>query len=234
MDQSSPRGRSVNVAIPKKHYPAKMGGVTELLRALNFCGSGCFLIKCDWVAAYKHFWIRPEQRKYQYFKLLGRVFTEVCLTFGNSSSPGLFNRGARLVVLLVVLLVSFHIFLTIQHLDDLVAVAPARSKLAFFYDTYKRVCGEIGVVLAGDEDCEKAFAPCREGQCLGITFNTEAWIWSLGEEKVARYANSCLDLAAKDTATLQEVMSVEGKIQDLQPDEGSSSGGTSGYQGQSD
>ena len=48
VNQSAPKNRSVNDCLDKKAYPAKMGGTKELLRAINHCGPGALIAKCDW------------------------------------------------------------------------------------------------------------------------------------------------------------------------------------------
>ena len=52
VNQSAPKKRSVNDFIDKKAYPSKMGGTKEVLRAINHCGPGALLAKCDWQAEF--------------------------------------------------------------------------------------------------------------------------------------------------------------------------------------
>ena len=53
------------------------------------------------------------------------------------SSVGLFDRGARVMVWLAVLLSGFQWWLCVQHLDDLCAVGPAfDNSLDVFYEKY--------------------------------------------------------------------------------------------------
>ena len=80
VNSSVPRGKSVNDCLKDKNmYPAFMGGIKELLVALNYCGRGAELCKVDWVNAYKHFWVKEKQIKYQWMKFLEKFFVELCL-----------------------------------------------------------------------------------------------------------------------------------------------------------
>ena len=53
VNQSAPEKKSVNDFVDKKAYPSYMGGVKELLRAINYCGFKCEMAKADWNNAYK-------------------------------------------------------------------------------------------------------------------------------------------------------------------------------------
>ena len=110
------RGKSVNDCIDKTAYPAYMGGIREIVLALNFCGRNAKICKIDWKDAYKHFWVKEDQLKFQWMEFLGRYFVELCLIFGSVSSVGLFDRGARVMVWLAVLLSGFQWWLVVQHL----------------------------------------------------------------------------------------------------------------------
>ena len=211
-DMSSPPGRSVNEACDRKEYPTHMGGVKELLRAINHCGRGCFMTKNDWVSAYKHLRVLKRQRKFQWFRFLNRFFIEVCLTFGHVNSPGLYERTAALPVKFTVRTIDFLDFLAIQHLDDVIAINSSDEKAWEFFSCYRKICDDLGISLAGLEDPDKAFAPCQRGLCLGIIFDTVSWRWSLAEEKIFRYVNDVEELLQKDTATIREAQSVNGKL----------------------
>ena len=90
LNQSSPEGASVNDFIDKRHYPSDMGGIKEIVWALNACGRGALFAKCDWNAAYKHVSVTRSQLCYQWFMWLTMFFVELCLIFGCTSSVGLY------------------------------------------------------------------------------------------------------------------------------------------------
>ena len=50
LNMSAPKKKGVNQSINKKDYPAEMGGMVDIVRALNFCGVGAIFFKCDWVS----------------------------------------------------------------------------------------------------------------------------------------------------------------------------------------
>lgn len=62
--------------------------------------------------------MKEKQLKYQWMQFLGRYFVERCLIFGSISSVGLFDRGARVMVWLAVIMAGYQWFLAVQHLDD--------------------------------------------------------------------------------------------------------------------
>ena len=54
--------------------------------------------------AYKHVKVRAEDVRLQYVKIGGRYLVDTALTFGASSSPGIFDRLAELVLKLALYL----------------------------------------------------------------------------------------------------------------------------------
>ena len=215
LNQSSPKGKGVNASIEKNAYPAMMGGMKEILVALNFCGAGALMFKCDWVSAYKHVHVTEKQLRYQWFEWLGKFFCELCLIFGNVSSVGLFDRLARMLVRIAVSLAGFPAFLAIQHLDDLCAIGPRDGiQINRLYSKYLRVCADVGVVLqepsASSED--KAFAPTKKGSLLGIWFCTDTWTWWLSEEKRSRYCNDLAELLLVSFTSQRKVWQSVGKV----------------------
>ena len=213
VNSSLPKGASVNdCLLDKKMYPASMEGIPELLNAINFCGKNCRFCKMDWVNAYKHFWVKENQLKYQWIKFLDRYFVELCLVFGNVSSVGLYDRGAKIIIQIALAKANFRSFLSIQHLDDLCAVGKEDdNSVERFYKTYREVCETIGVKLAEDDDPEKSFSPRTTGSMLGLWFDSTSWTWWLSPDKIARYVNDIQDLLDTDESTLDVVQSVVGK-----------------------
>ena len=91
MNQSKPKGESVNDFIDADRYPAEMGGMKEILFAINYVGRGATFAKVDWNAAYKHVGVQRSQLKFQWFYWLGKYFYERCLIFGTISSVGIYD-----------------------------------------------------------------------------------------------------------------------------------------------
>ena len=109
--------------------------------------------------------------------------------FGGKSSPGLYDRLAKLVLWIALELAEFPHHLCIQHLDDVCAASPANSNsVSKFYRIYREVCKSTGVELADPNDPDKAFAPTTNGIVLGICYDTQEGIngtWYLREDKMS-------------------------------------------------
>ena len=102
-----------------------------------------------------------------------RWFLERCLTFGSSSSPGLFDKFAELVLLLSLWALGWDRGMACRQLDDAVLIAQADEVLAW-YAEYTRLCALLGVRLAPEED-DKAFSCSASGTMLGIWFDLQDW-----------------------------------------------------------
>jgi hypothetical protein len=67
-----------------------------------------------------------------------------------------------------------------QHLDDVVAVGAEWNKDIWRFDSaYHEVCEYVGVSLADRSDKDKSFAPTKQGQVLGVDYNTEDFSWTI-------------------------------------------------------
>ena len=215
LNYSAPKKRGVNQSIDKKAYPAMMGGMKEILIALNFCGRGALFFKCDMVAAYKHIHVRQKQLRYQWFCWLGKFFCELCLVFGCVSSVGIYDRMARLIIRMAVSLSQFPAFLAVQHLDDLCVISPRDGMMIRrMYKQYTEICRMVGVSLQEPDNVglDKAFSPTTRGVMLGIWFCTETWTWWLSQEKIARYSNDLLEMSHMDETTQRMVWQSVGKV----------------------
>ena len=213
MNHSMPKGSSVNDFVVKDRYPAYMGGMKEILWALNFVGVGAWFAKVDWNQAYKHLSVMARQRQLQWFLWLGKYFFERCLIFGTISSVGLYDRFARLIVLIAVGFLSYPSRLVIQHLDD-VCVIGKEGMVNKFYDTYREICSDTGVSLQEPRDAaeDKAFGPTQRGSMLGVWFDTNEWIWWIANDKVVRYVHSLQNMLKVDLISQREIWSVVGKV----------------------
>ena len=214
-NMSAPKGKGVNDSIDKKWFPSEMGGMPEILYALNYCGRGAKFAKCDWNAAYKHIAVMLGMLRYQWFMWLSMYFVELCLVFGCVSSVGLYDRLARLMWLIVAALTNYPHFLVIQHLDDLCMVGRGNDgKVEQFYEKYLEVCEYVGVSLQETRDVseDKAFAPSTVGSMLGIWFDTVKWRWWISEEKVLRYANDFKEMLELKETTQRKIWESVGKV----------------------
>ena len=112
----------------------------------------------------------------------GRYFAERALTFGCSSSPGIFCCTAELVLELACLVAGFCRGDCAKQLDDAMALGD-RMSVQHWYDTYKSVAGRVGVSLADGSDPEKAFGASKSGTLLGIFYDLHKFTWQLSTEK---------------------------------------------------
>ena len=123
----------------------------------------------------------------QGFSWLGRIFFELGLVFGASSSPGIYDRVAKVVFHIVLKLAHFPARLAIQHLDDVCACSPEGSdEVDRFFAKYLEVCGTLGVKLADKTDPDKMFTPRTEGQVLGVDYDSTSMTWSLRQDKLSQ------------------------------------------------
>ena len=215
INQSSPKGRSINDFVDKKRYPCRMGGLKEVLVAVNYVGKGGKFAKCDWKAAYKHLGVKHSQLKYQYFSWLGKYFAELCLIFGCISSVGLYDRFARLIVMVCLKLEEYEHFLAVQHLDDFMMFGSKNDgRVEKLYKRYTGVCERVGIRLqeAADSSLDKAYPPSTSGNLLGVWFCTVKWKWWLCEKKVNRYVHDLMDLLEMTVTTQEYIWKSVGKV----------------------
>ena len=127
LNMSAPDGKSVNDGIDAAEFPTVMSSTARWVEVLNKAGRGCLMTKADWADAYKHIRVRAADRVLQWFSWLGMFFVELCLVFGTASSPGLYDRFAKVVLDLALAVSKFPRDMVCQYLDDVCAAAPAGS-----------------------------------------------------------------------------------------------------------
>ena len=207
---------SVNEGINSKDYPTTMSSTTKWVRVLLRCGVGARMAKADWAGAYKQIRVKNEEIWQQGFRWLGKVFFELCLVFGATSAPGLFDRLAKLVLWIAVVRSCMPRRCITQHIDDVCAASPAGSNAVDrFYTAYTQVCDEVGVELADTADPDKAFPPRTEGLVLGVWYDTVKFVWCLREDKLIRILNMLEYAIDIEELTQRFVKSICGKLIDI-------------------
>ena len=188
LNLSAPVGSSVNEGIDIDDYPASMSSTEAWLRVLNKAGKDCWFTKTDWANAYKHITVAEQDTNLQWFEWGGKFFKELCLIFGCSSSAGIFDATAKLVLDLVCRVANFPPEMLCQHLDDVCAAAAAHKKkqLEEFDAAFQQVARTVGVRLAPRTDPDKSFAPSKSGVVFGILYNSVDWTWAIPQEKLQR------------------------------------------------
>ena len=218
LNLSAPKGLSVNDGIDKYDYPASMSSTAKWLDVLEKVGKGAWICKVDWSDAYKHLHVRAEDLNLQWFSWLGKFFFELCLIFGASSSPGLYDRLAKTVLDLVIRIAQFPKDWVCQHLDDVAAACPRGSRLLEKFDRiYQEVAQQLGIRLAPRDDPDKAFAPSTHGIVFGVEYDTISWTWAIPREKLAKIADQIRKILSKDAERLDEIQSIVGRIVHVKP-----------------
>ena len=132
---------------------------------------------------------------------------------GTVSSPGIYDRLAKLVLHIVIKKCDMPRRCVVQHLDDVCSVSPKGSGRAKrFYDCYGEVCDKIGVRLATVDDPDKAFGPSTDGIVLGVCYDTERWVWYLREDKISIILNMLENAMEDEEMTQRTVQSLNGKL----------------------
>ena len=174
------------------------------------------MTKVDWASAYKQIRINNDDIWQQGFKWQGKIFYELCMVFGASSSAGLFDRLAKVVLHIVLVKSGMPRRSVIQHLDDVCSASPRGSSRAKkFYDSFKSICKDLGVQLAPEGDKDKEFGPTTKGLVLGIVYDTQSWTWTIKEDKLSIILNRIQDCEENESMTLREVKSLCGKLIDI-------------------
>ena len=213
LNLSAPKGSSVNEEIDKTAYPAKMTSTIKFVKILNKCGRNCKFAKVDWSAAYKQIRVNEEDQCLQYFECLGRYFLELCLIFGGSSSVGIYDRFAKIVLFIVIMNSGIPPSLVVQQIDDVVACGPANGELVERFDKeYSRVAEMLGIQLAPRDDPDKSFAAATRGQVLGVWYDSKNWTWWISDEKLSTILNMLKDLILSDNCEQWVLWKICGQI----------------------
>ena len=214
LNLSAPKGAAVNEGIDLADFPATMSSTGKWLAVLARAGRNAVMIKMDWADAYKHVHVRVEDVQLQWFAWLGRFFAEVCLVFGAVSSPGIYDRAAKVVLDLVLRMSGFPANLVCQHLDDVCAAAGAAAadRLAAFEKCYRGVAADVGVRLAPADDSDKGFTLSTRGVVLGVEYDTVTWTWAIPADKVARLVGQIQAALVADELRQDAIWSLVGRI----------------------
>ena len=152
----------------------------------------------------------------QGFSWLGKTFFELALVFGSSSSPGIFDRLAKIVLFIVTKRAKFPSHLVIQHLDDVCACSPeGMDHVDRFHDQYQKVCENLGVKLADKNDPDKSFSPRTEGQVLGIDYDSTTMTWYLRQDKMSSILSIIREVMDEGEATARMLKKLAGKLIDI-------------------
>jgi len=214
LNLSAPIGLSVNDGIDSDEFPTLMSSTGKWVECLNRAGRGCLMAKMDWEIAYKHIHVHPDDLNLQWFHWLGRYFVELSLIFGSASSPGIYDRLAKIVLQIAIRSSGFNKKQVCQYLDDVCAAAQpsARPGVADFRNAYMEVARQVGIKMSPEDDPEKAFGPRTQGTVLGVAYNTIDWTWAIPTEKLARLVQQIDTALRAEKMTQRDIWSLVGKI----------------------
>ena len=143
-DLNGSQPTSFNSGIDKSSFPTANSSAQDVLERLYQVGKGAYLAKIDWQVsinsqgaancprlqdAYKHIPVKISELHLQFIKLGGKYLVDAALTFGASSSPGIFDRVAELVLALALHLAGLARDLALRQLDDNVFIGSGRGVL---------------------------------------------------------------------------------------------------------
>ena len=203
----------VNAGIDTKDFVATMSSTAKFVESLFKVGRNALICKSDWNQAYKHQFVREEDLKLQFVKFMGKYFCELALVFGAGSSPGIYDDLAKVVLVLAKLKSKISDDHVSQHLDDVAGVGDKDSDTIWKFDkAYREICEEVGVSLANRSDPDKSFAPTTMGQVLGVDYDTEAWTWSIRQDKLIRILHMIREALDAPEITVGHMKSLVGKI----------------------
>ena len=207
---------SVNDGIYKEDFPTAMSSTTAWVRILWRCGSNARFSKNDWSSAYKQIRVHQQDIWMQGFSWLGKIFFELALVFGSSSSPGIFDRLAKIVLYIAVKQSEFPSHLVIQHLDDVVACSPeGSSEVDRFHRVYEQVCDDLKIKMADKSDPDKAFSPRTEGQVLGVDYDSTTMTWHLRQDKMSAILFLLREIMEEGEASFRMLKKLCGKLVDI-------------------
>ena len=190
----------------------------DFRQALYICGRNAKMSKNDWAHAYKHVPVRREDWGMQVLKYGGKYFVEKALTFGGKNSPSIFRLIASFVKECVEIETRMDPQLNTIVLDDNCSVGREGDDTLYrYFYKYRDWAERLGIELAGLDDPAKAFAPCTQGEILGLYYDTVRWVWYMPDEKGKRLLALLWEVMEMRGATLADMMTLLGKLNHYMP-----------------
>ena len=195
----------------EERFEVRMSATKNWLVSLNSAGQGCWFCKLDWSGAYKQLRTMSSDVRQQFFKWMGKYFAELCLTFGGSSSVGLFDRLAKVFRFIATKLSKILDKHVGQIIDDVVGCG-TKGEVIDFYSKYKEVAMDCGVMLASEDDPKKAFSSSQEGEVFGVMYNSKEFTWWLRQDKQAIIVHMLMLLEQAEEHKLRFLKRIVGKL----------------------
>ena len=202
---------SCNASIDKSAFPAEMSSTKDIILALLRHGPGVTFCKQDWADAYKHVHVRQEDIRLQVVEWGGMFFIDRSLTFGMSSSPGIYHLVSSVVKRVALSLENLPLRNTYQVLDDCGYIGQ-RHHTVGFYGSYNKVGDRCGVKYAPKGDKEKSFEVDTEGTILGVHYDSLDWTWGFCPRKRQKILAALFDVVESDQVEQRHLESLSGRI----------------------
>ena len=213
VDLTSGLPSSVNSGINIEEFPMEGVTTSDILKALVKLGKGMVEIsKQDWSDAYKHIKVCESDLRLQCVEWCNRIFTELALTFGGRSSPGIYHAVSEVILVVAILEARLRRERIKKQLDDVVAIS-SKDEVQRFYWQYRDLCEYLGVRLAPEDDPSKCFACSKAGSILGLEYDLETWTWTLSLKKAMKILADCREIMENGRVKLQTLKSLIGRIE---------------------
>lgn len=163
--------------------------------------------------AYKHCVIRGADRCLQVLKFGDRYIIEERITFGSSSSPGLFERPSWFLLKAAVQKAKANLNNCTKQIDDAIIFGRTDdTSCQRVYDEYRILAARMGARLASEEKREKAFPPSTSGVALGVELDLVAWTWRIPKKKVTVMRHSLDVMLQSGHVQMVEIRKLVGRI----------------------
>ena len=215
---SAPRGRrvrSINAMIKDgmEEFPISMCNAGTVLRMVTNVGCIPTIVaaKADWVHAYEHIPICLGDTGLQFVSWGGKLFVDLSLVFGASSSPSVFDQVAAIVLYFSVILAGVSSGNTGHQLDDAFFIG-LENEASSWFAAYQQVCARVGIKLADLSKPDKMMPPSKQITLLGLEYDLGSWLWRMPLDKSNKLQVDLHSLFMLDQAPMQLVTCVVGKI----------------------
>ena len=205
MDQSSPRGASINDFIPKENFSLSYITVDDAIHHILELGKGTQLTKIDVLAAFRCVPVKPYQWNLMGFTWNKKFYYDKVLSMGGRSSPYIFNAIAEAAE--YICKHNFSINIIIHLLDDFLAIDKP-GVVSESLDIILQVFKKLGIPV----NKKKIEGPTTCLEFLGITLDTEKFEARLSEEKRLTLIDKLISFQTKKKASKREVLSLIGSL----------------------
>ena len=216
INMSAPRRidiASINSTIDLDSFPVEMcscHSVVDMLTEVGFCPD-IVGAKYDWAHAYKHVPISLEDAGLQWIRWGGKLFIDLSLVFGASTSPSLYHAVAIVILELSRIMAGTNPSRTKNQLDDTFTIDRLQSAWAWFR-AYEYVAEFVCVKLADKSKLDKVCPPSKLITLLGIEYDLSSWSWRMPPEKASKLLSNLYDVFSHEKVTVSLMLKVSGKL----------------------